>query len=286
MRCRQRRNRSSCSNPPKPDLPQTAQLESGYAPAPDAGLNRRRLGALAATLAVEILIIALLLTLGWGLTSAGPEAQITTISAESFAAEDDADEASEPAPSEAPQAAPAETEPVERPFEIQPPVEQRPAIELPSRVPILREDFNLPPAPTAPPPSRPPSASAAPSQAYGPQDTGPQTGSMDSQRVGTAPNGEPMYAARWYREPTQQQMAGYLSTADAPSSALIVCRTVPNYFVEDCELLGESPRGSQIGRAALAAAWQFRVRPAVIAGRSQVGSWVRIRIDYTAQVRR
>jgi protein TonB len=95
-----------------------------------------------------------------------------------------------------------------------------------------------------------------------------------------------MYAARWYREPTRQELAGYLSTAAPPSSALIVCRTVADFRVEDCELLGESPRGSQIGRAVLAATWQFRVRPAVIDGRSQVGSWVRIRIDYTQTVRR
>ena len=95
-----------------------------------------------------------------------------------------------------------------------------------------------------------------------------------------------MYAARWYREPTRQELSGYLSTATAPSSALIVCKTVSGYYVEDCELLGETPRGSQIGRAVLAAAWQFRVRPAIIAGRSQVGSWVRIRIDYTRAVQR
>lgn len=240
---------------------------------------------MAATLAVEILIIVLLLTLGWGFTSPREETQITTISAQSFAAEEEVADSSPPAANQQAQPIPDEAVPVEQPPETPPPIQQRPAIELPSQVPILREDFNLSPSP-ATPPSPPPSTSAAPAQAYGPQDTGPQTGSMDSQRVGTAPNGEPMYAARWYREPTQQQMAGYLSTADAPATALIVCRTVPNYFVEDCELLGESPRGSQIGRAVLAAAWQFRVRPAVIAGRSQVGSWVRIRIDYSTQVRR
>jgi protein TonB len=103
---------------------------------------------------------------------------------------------------------------------------------------------------------------------------------MDSDRVGTAPNGEPLYAARWYREPTDQELAGYLSTANGPGVALIACKTVVGYYVEDCELLGESPPGSQIGRAVLAAAWQFRVRPARLGGREQFGTWVRIRITY------
>jgi len=61
----------------------------------------------------------------------------------------------------------------------------------------------------------------------------------------------------------------------------LACKTVPDYYVEDCVLIGESPAGSQIGRAVMAAAWQFRVRPARIGGREQFGSWVRIRIDYT-----
>ena len=45
----------------------------------------------------------------------------------------------------------------------------------------------------------------------------------DSERVGTAPNGQPMYKAAWYPyEPTDQQMAGYLSTAE-PGWALVTC---------------------------------------------------------------
>ena len=76
-------------------------------------------------------------------------------------------------------------------------------------------------------------------------------------------------------------MAGYLSTANGPGAALIACKTVPDYYVEDCVLLSESPQGSMMGRAVLAAAWQFRVRPARIGGREQFGSWVRIRIDYS-----
>ncbi|MDZ4139671.1 MAG: hypothetical protein U1D66_12465, partial [Erythrobacter sp.] len=140
-------------------------------------------------------------------------------------------------------------------------------------------------APPQPEPQPSPSPTIAarinPGRTYGPTDTGNPRTAGDSQRVGTAPNGEPLYAARWYREPTDSELAGYLSTANGPGAALIACKTVPDYYVEDCVLLGESPAGSQIGRAVMAAAWQFRVRPARIGGREQFGSWVRIRIDYT-----
>jgi protein TonB len=99
--------------------------------------------------------------------------------------------------------------------------------------------------------------------------------------VGTAPNGEPLYAATWYRQPEARMLRAYLSTARGPGWGLIACRTAPDYRIEGCVPLDEYPEGSQMNRAVLAAAWEFRVRPARIGGRSQVGSWVRIRIDYS-----
>ena len=103
----------------------------------------------------------------------------------------------------------------------------------------------------------------------------------DSQRVGgSGPNGEPLYAAAWYREPYPEELRGYLSTASGPGWGLINCRTVADFRIEDCVLEAEFPRGSQIGRAVLAAAWQFRVRPPRVGGQTKVGEWVRIRIDY------
>lgn len=109
-------------------------------------------------------------------------------------------------------------------------------------------------------------------QTYGPPDTGDSPAFRDSERVGTAPNGEPLYAAAWYREPKREQLRGYLSTASGPGWGLIACRTVPNYRVEDCVGLDEYPRGSQMNRAVLAAAWEFRVRPPSLGGRPLVGS--------------
>ena len=48
--------------------------------------------------------------------------------------------------------------------------------------------------------------------------------------------------------------------------------------------MGESPMGSGFGRAVRLAAWQFLVLPPRVDGKVMVGSWVRIRIDYSRRV--
>ena len=170
---------------------------------------------------------------------------------------------------------PAETPPVPQPTKVQPPpIQPPPAPAAPP--PMLRTPFQLPPAPAAP--ARP---AAPPGPLYGPPDTGRPAHMRDTERVGTAPNGEPLYAAAWYREPKDEMLADYLSTAREAGWGLIACRTAPEYRVEDCVGLAEYPEGSQIVRAMLAAAWEFKVRPPRRGGQSLVGSWVRIRIDYT-----
>src|SRR3546814_14650270 len=65
-----------------------------------------------------------------------------------------------------------------------------------------------------------------------------------------------------------------------PYTTLFRSRTAPDYRVEDCVGLDEYPYGSQINRAVLAAAWQFRVRPPRRGGRQLVGAWVRLGLDY------
>jgi protein TonB len=119
-----------------------------------------------------------------------------------------------------------------------------------------------------------PQAESAPAQvaAAGPPDTAV---------VGVAPDGSPMYAAEWQREPTDAELAFYLKSArnTAPGNyGLIACRTAPRFKVEDCRPIGESP-GSGLGRAVNEASWQFRVKPPRVGGEYQVGSWVSIRID-------
>ncbi|MEL6541632.1 MAG: hypothetical protein AAFN04_01815 [Pseudomonadota bacterium] len=257
---------------------------STYAQDPSDQRFRAKLGGLALALVAEIVIIALLLTLGWNIAGSDEDGpSVVTIEARNIAAEAPSLEESPPA-QDTSEPTPEITQPEPQPEEPQPVVEAPSPIEPPAiTIPIPQAPPRATPKPAPP---APPAEPQKPPRTYGPPDTGPPGGQFDSRRVGTAPNGEPMYAARWYREPTRQELAGYLSTATPPSSALIVCRTVPDFYVEDCELLGEAPNGSQIGRAVMAAAWQFRVRPAIVGGRSQVGSWVRIRIDYNQAVRR
>lgn len=146
----------------------------------------------------------------------------------------------------------------------------------PAPAPLLPVAPVLAPAPATPPKPR---AVIRSDQSYGPVNTG-RPGPPDSEVVGTAPDGSPLYAAAWYREPYDNELRGYLSTASGPGWGLIACRTAPEWRVEDCEIVDEWPIGSGIARAAKAAAWQFQVRPPRLAGKYQVGAWVRIRIVY------
>lgn len=107
-------------------------------------------------------------------------------------------------------------------------------------------------------------------------------GGDDSEEVGRAPNGEVLYAADWARKPTNTELNGYLPPNAPDGWGLIACRTVAGNRVEDCVELGQSPRGSRLASAVRQAAWQFRVLPPRRNGRSLIGSWVRIRIDYSS----
>ncbi len=249
---------------PSPATPYREQLSIG------AG---RRTIAIALALLIPAILLLLLLAYGLDDEPEKVEVPLTVVRLEAaeFAQEAPAPESREQAQNEA-QTAPEQPAP-EQPVQPQP-AEQLPA-PVPPPPPVATP--NAPPQPPSPPKIgvRPPNG-----QTYGPPNKGGSRSSGDTQRVGTAPNGEPLYAAAWYREPTDGELRGYLSTAGGPGWGLIACRTAPDYRVEDCVGLDEYPNGAQINRAVLAAAWQFRVRPPRVGGKSLVGSWVRIRIDY------
>lgn len=234
--------------------------------------GRRTLG-IGLTLLIEALMLLLLLSLGRERVPGVKDGSPTVIT---FTAEEVSEDAPEPRPEPERQAEerPASQRPdPERP---QPPHPAEPAV-APPPVAILPSQYQLPPSSANPRNPVRPAPPAGP--VYGPQDRR-SPAMRDTERVGTAPNGEPLYAAEWYREPAADMMRSYLSTARGPGWGLIACRTAPDYRVEDCVGLSEYPEGSQITRSALAAAWEFRVRPPRRGGQVLVGSWVRIRIEY------
>lgn len=98
---------------------------------------------------------------------------------------------------------------------------------------------------------------------------------------GEGPGGVRLYNAEWYREPTEAEVGPYMPKRNIDAEwAMIACRTVERNRVENCQELGESPRGSGLARALRQASWQFLVRPPRINGKPLVGEWVRIRFDF------
>jgi protein TonB len=155
------------------------------------------------------------------------------------------------------------------------PTPKPPATDQPSKEPALKlwagmEKFNLANVPSA----GPAKSAGAP---------GASAGAGDS-AIGTAPGGQPLYAAQWYRKPTSAELGGYLPKHMQNGWGMVACRTVEDYRVEDCKEVGQSPAGSGLSRAVRQAAWQFRVRPPRIGGKPMIGEWVRIRIEWNAGI--
>ena len=248
---------------------------------------KRRFGdrtvALTGTILLELLLIAMLLSIGLY----EPEEEVEI--APSLTTFDASDASAEPEGEPEEQAEQSEQqEAVE--VEVQPPVTPpRPSpLDI---VPIPRPAITPPPievpppqiveTPQVAPPDDRPRAVIRSDRNFGPANSGGNRGKSDTQIVGTAPDGSPLYAARWFREPTRQEMSGYLDTVEPPAWALIACKTAPRWEVVDCVPLDQSSPNSNIMNAVLASTWQYQVRPPVRGTQSLVGSWVRIRISYT-----
>jgi protein TonB len=228
---------------------------------------RRRAISFALALAIEILLILAFLTLDF--RPKRPEFEGGTLSTFDLAASEEKADASK-----AQQAAPAKLKP---PRPVRPTI--KPKIILPERpldlLPLSHEEMQA--ADIAHLGTNAPGAELAQGNAAGGNIPG------DSERVGTAPNGEPLYAAEWYREPTNRELDTYLpkTMPEGGGWGLIACRTIARYHVDDCVELGQAPPGSHLAGAVRQAAWQFLVRPPRVGGKVLVGTWVRIRIDYT-----
>jgi protein TonB len=240
--------------------------------------GRRRASSIGLALALELLLLLVLLTLGARTTVHQPKGE--TVSTFDVRDQSPKPEKRESGPAPAARAArpspltPPQTVPSPRPVRTPPP-----ALVLPRPV-----TTPLPAAPASSPAPTTPKITAVirsdMANVRGPQGSAGASG--DSERIaGSGPNGEPLYRAEWYREPYRDELTGYLDYVKQDAWALINCQTEPEYRVDHCVLVDEWPQGSNMGRAILAAAWQFKVRPPRVGGKVLVGEWVRIKIDYT-----
>jgi hypothetical protein len=104
---------------------------------------------------------------------------------------------------------------------------------------------------------------------------------------GLGPGGAQLYPVAWLREPYDSELAPYLATVKrlpSGASADIACRMAEHNRVENCQILGESPRGTGLAKALRLAAWQFLVKPPRIDNKPQLGVWVRIHFDFGVRV--
>lgn len=227
--------------------------------------RRRRAIAFALALLAEALVIILLLTLAPRQTPRRAESDTKTFS---FAPAPAARKAAKPAPHHTAQAKHATVAPPPP----HPPRLPPPPITLPGVLPLSLAKNDITGIRSAP---------DADSADAGDSGSGKDSGSAYG--PGEGPGGERLYNAEWYREPTDAELSAYLPKTGAPPEgwALIACQTVPDYKVENCRDLGESPLGSGLARAMRQAAWQFRVLPPRVGGHKMIGAWVRIRIDFT-----
>ncbi|TGX54870.1 hypothetical protein E5A73_05335 [Sphingomonas gei] len=241
-----------------------------------ASLGQRGI-AFALALAVELLVALLLWFIAPMLDEKKPPPTTTT-----FGIDTAPGETEQPARTEQKKAAaktdgrekarPELPKPVETPPEPKPPVEPLP----PTFIKMTRRDYAA--ADIAGMKSAGP---AAPSEGEASAASGSRAG--DTAVVGKAPNGEPLYAAEWYRHPTHAELQPYISARglNRTGEGLIACRMIANHMVEDCQELSENPRGSGYAGSVRQAAWQFRVRAPRVGGREKLGTWVRIQITYT-----
>ncbi|WP_199554283.1 hypothetical protein [Sandaracinobacteroides hominis] len=231
--------------------------------------TRRRAGGIVFTLAVQVVFIALLLSMAPDIVKKKiAEMAMFSVSV----APDEKPPTREPVETKASEAPKAAETPPPAPVKAPPKPVEKPVVELPPVEDTTAIETTPPPAPPAPP--------APPKRSYGPPDLRPKTGMYaDTPRVaGSGPNGEPLYAASWFREPYDDELAGFLSTVQGPGYGTIICQTVAKFRVDSCQIVTEYPQGSGYGRAVLAASWQFLVRPPQKGGNPMVGEWVQITI--------
>ncbi|MVZ98451.1 hypothetical protein EUU23_12180 [Sphingorhabdus sp. IMCC26285] len=234
------------------------------------GLRRRGTGLIIALLLEALVIIAIL---SLSMRSGGPEAGKRGLS--TFALEAEAESASaEKSETEKPVAkAPQQTFVPPIPKPLLPPVKPvNTPPPTPDFIKVSKTDFDAMDL------SKLPSGSTGAGNG-----TGAGQGSKGMMGPGLGPGGAQLYPVAWLREPYDAELAPYLAAVKRISpgaSADIACRMAERNRVENCQIIGENPRGTGLAKALRLAAWQFLVKPPRIDNKPQLGVWVRIHFDF------
>jgi hypothetical protein len=232
--------------------------------------DRRRVMSFALALAVEILLIVVLLIFGPRVTieprTKRPDTFTLIPPDDSASTEPDRAKKADNTPKPKSASAPPST----LPPDVAPPQKApTPPLPLPGVMPLNLGSFDI---------------SKIKGSGQG-DDAGQGEDSKLAYGPGLGPGGMPLYRAEWYREPTNAELNGYVKKMpEGGGWAMIACKTVANYHVDNCQSIGESPLGSGLGRDMRLAAWQFLVRPPRRGGKPLIGSWVSIRIDFHVTV--
>ncbi|VVT07895.1 conserved hypothetical protein [Sphingomonas sp. EC-HK361] len=230
---------------------------------------RRRILSLSLAIAAHVLVVLLLLRLAPSLTPP-PKGETSLSTFDALPAAAPAEQhAKATTKAQAKRGEPTKTSPKTAPTEPPPPA---PPVKAPLLLPGGMELFDAADISKL--------GSKSDDGARGNADSGKE--SVAAYGPGEGPGGVRLYNAEWYREPTNAELTGYMPPGGPPIGfGLIACQTVPDFRVENCRALAESPAGSGVARALRLAAWQFRVKPPRVGGKQMIGAWVRIKITFT-----
>jgi hypothetical protein len=245
-----------------------------YAEQPDwdrSELRRRAIGFAIALLLEAVFIIAIL---SLSMRSAGPDAGKSGLSTFSLNAESDS-KAADKSDTETPVNKEQERNfvpPIPKP--LLPPVNPVKAPPpSPDFIKVSKSEFDAMDLSKLPA-----SGSAGAGESKG---TG--SGNKGQMGPGLGPGGAQLYPVAWLREPYDSELSPYLAAVKRippGASADIACRMIERNRVENCQIIGENPRGTGLAQALRKAAWQFLVKPPRIDNKPQLGVWVRIHFDF------
>ena len=231
---------------------------------------RKRSAGIAIALLLEALLIIAILSLSMQSAGTGKaERSLTSFSLEAESASADRNETETPVTKEQQQAAtpviPKPLLPPVNPVKAPPP--------SPDFIKVSKSDFDAMDLSKFP---------ASGSTGAG-DSKGSGQGNKGVMGPGLGPGGAQLYPVAWLREPYDSELSPYLAAVrrvPPGASADIACRMAEHNRVENCQIIGENPRGTGLAQALRKAAWQFLVKPPRIDNKPQLGVWVRIHFDF------